>query len=110
MQVTNKTDYYDEIAENTPLTDEELAQFRPLREVMPPDFVEMVLAHQTEQAALGKVPYPTGYKPRGKQIAPTKQSITIRLSAEVIDAFKATGKGWQTRINDALLAHVRTSM
>ncbi len=26
----------------------------------------------------------------------------IRLDAEVLNAFKATGKGWQTRMNDAL--------
>ena len=26
----------------------------------------------------------------------------IRLDAEILDAFKATGKGWQTRMNDAL--------
>lgn len=26
----------------------------------------------------------------------------IRLDADVLDAFKSTGKGWQTRINDAL--------
>ena len=26
----------------------------------------------------------------------------IRLDADVIDTFKATGKGWQTRMNAAL--------
>ena len=26
----------------------------------------------------------------------------IRLDAEILEAFKATGKGWQTRMNDAL--------
>lgn len=26
----------------------------------------------------------------------------IRLDADILDAFKATGKGWQTRMNDAL--------
>lgn len=31
-----------------------------------------------------------------------KQSTTIRLDADVLQAFKASGKGWQTRINDAL--------
>ncbi len=31
-----------------------------------------------------------------------KQSTTIRLDADVLAAFKASGKGWQTRINDAL--------
>jgi uncharacterized protein (DUF4415 family) len=32
----------------------------------------------------------------------TKERITIRLSPDVLTAFKATGKGWQTRI-DAVL-------
>lgn len=96
---------YDDIAENTPLTDEELAQFRPLREVMPADFVEMVLSHQAEQAKLGKV-----RPPRGKQIAPTKEAINIRLSAEVLAAFRATGKGWQSRINEVLLKHIQATM
>lgn len=31
-----------------------------------------------------------------------KQSTTIRLDADVINAFKAAGPGWQTRMNDAL--------
>jgi len=41
-------------------------------------------------------------KPRGTQVLPTKISTTIRLSSEVIDSFKATGAGWQTRIDLAL--------
>ena len=32
----------------------------------------------------------------------TKVSTTIRLDPDVIEAFKATGAGWQTRINEAL--------
>lgn len=31
-----------------------------------------------------------------------KRSVTVRYDVEVIDAFKATGKGWQTRMNQAL--------
>jgi len=31
-----------------------------------------------------------------------KVSTTIRLSRDVIDHFRADGRGWQTRINDAL--------
>lgn len=45
---------------------------------------------------------------RGPQKAPTKQSTTIRLSPEVMAAFKATGAGWQTRIDDALKDWLRT--
>lgn len=32
----------------------------------------------------------------------TKVSTTIRLDPDVIEAFKAQGAGWQSRINDAL--------
>ncbi|HTJ91481.1 MAG TPA: BrnA antitoxin family protein [Pararobbsia sp.] len=31
-----------------------------------------------------------------------KVSLTVRYDADIIDAFKATGDGWQTRMNDAL--------
>lgn len=38
----------------------------------------------------------------------TKQALTVSYDAEVIDAFKATGTGWQTRMNDALKDWLRT--
>ncbi|MEY4496204.1 MAG: hypothetical protein RL744_1268 [Pseudomonadota bacterium] len=41
-------------------------------------------------------------KIRGAQVLPTKVSTTIRLSSNVIEAFKASGSGWQTRIDLAL--------
>jgi uncharacterized protein (DUF4415 family) len=31
-----------------------------------------------------------------------KISLTVRYDADVVEAFKATGDGWQTRMNDAL--------
>ncbi len=46
---------------------------------------------------------------RGSQIAPTKLQITLRLSADVVDRFRATGKGWQTRIDAALAEHLQRS-
>ena len=39
---------------------------------------------------------------RGVQKTPTKERITIRLSPEVVERFRATGAGWQTRIDSAL--------
>ena len=33
-----------------------------------------------------------------------KQPMTIRIDADVLAALKASGKGWQTRVNDALRA------
>ena len=39
---------------------------------------------------------------RGPQLAPTKLPVTVRYNPEVVAYFKATGVGWQTRMNDAL--------
>ena len=39
---------------------------------------------------------------RGPQRAPTKERITIRLSRDVVERFRATGDGWQTRVDAAL--------
>jgi len=39
---------------------------------------------------------------RGKQIAVTKKSVTVRFDVDVLEAFRASGKGWQTRMNNAL--------
>ncbi len=44
---------------------------------------------------------------RGPQKAPTKKLVSLRLSPEVIDHFKAGGPGWQTRIDSALLDSIR---
>lgn len=38
----------------------------------------------------------------------TKMPLTVRYDADVINAFRATGKGWQTRMNDALKDWLRT--
>ena len=45
---------------------------------------------------------------RGPQKAPTKVSTTIRLSPDVVAAFKATGAGWQTRMDAALKDWLKT--
>lgn len=37
----------------------------------------------------------------------TKEKVTIRLSREVVAEFRATGQGWQTRINNALREWLR---
>ena len=42
-------------------------------------------------------------KLRGRpKAAVTKERITIRLSPDVVQPFRATGDGWQTRIDAAL--------
>jgi uncharacterized protein (DUF4415 family) len=39
---------------------------------------------------------------RGPQKSPKKIATTIRLSPDVLETFKATGDGWQTRIDTSL--------
>lgn len=47
---------------------------------------------------------------RGRPVGTTKpdakKSITLRLDPDVIEAWRATGPGWQARMNDALRAAV----
>jgi uncharacterized protein (DUF4415 family) len=44
---------------------------------------------------------------RGRPLkAVNKRQLTLRLSPEVVDYFKATGPGWQTRLDEALKAYV----
>jgi uncharacterized protein (DUF4415 family) len=44
---------------------------------------------------------------RGLQKAPTKKLVSLRLSPEVIDHFKSSGPGWQTRIDSTLLESIK---
>lgn len=39
---------------------------------------------------------------RGAQTAPTKTPISLRVDADVLERYRATGPGWQGRMNDAL--------
>jgi uncharacterized protein (DUF4415 family) len=45
---------------------------------------------------------------RGPQKTPTKKLVSLRLSPEVIEHFKSTGRGWQTRIDGALKESIKT--
>ena len=46
---------------------------------------------------------------RGRPLAAvTKERITIRLSPEVVQAFRASGEGWQTRVDAALKDWLKT--
>jgi uncharacterized protein (DUF4415 family) len=45
---------------------------------------------------------------RGPQKTPTKERITIRLSPEVVQEFRDTGDGWQTRVDSALKDWLRS--
>jgi uncharacterized protein (DUF4415 family) len=65
------------------LTDDDFARMRPASEVIP----TIVEAYR---------------RTRGKQKAPVKEQITIRLDADVVAHFRNEGRGWQTRLNAAL--------
>ena len=65
------------------LTAKDMARFKPAAEVLPLSL----------RRKLGV---------RGTQKAPTKERITIRLSREVVERFRESGDGWQTRV-DAVL-------
>jgi len=39
---------------------------------------------------------------RGRPPGSTKRLVSLRLDREVLDAFRAGGPGWQSRINQAL--------
>lgn len=42
-------------------------------------------------------------RPGRPKLTHPKEQVTLRLSPEVLSHFKKTGKGWQTRIDEALL-------
>ncbi|MDX3908885.1 MAG: BrnA antitoxin family protein [Sphingobium sp.] len=39
---------------------------------------------------------------RGAQKAPIKELVSIRLDADVVEALRASGTGWQGRVNSIL--------
>ena len=44
---------------------------------------------------------------RGPQQAPKKVPVSIRLSPEVVKAFRDSGAGWQARVDEILKAHIK---
>jgi uncharacterized protein (DUF4415 family) len=70
------------------LTVTDMRRFRPAFEVLPPELVEII-----KNRKIGE---------RGPQKAPIKQQVTLRLDQDVLNKFRATGAGWQSRINEAL--------
>ena len=70
------------------LADQDLKSMRPASEVLP----EIVDAFKRSRG-----------RPRKEN---PKVSTTLRLDPEVLDYFREEGKGWQTRINEALREYV----
>lgn len=71
-------------------SDEDFARARPVREVAP-ELIEMARKRGRPPAAKPKV------------------AIKIRLSDDVLARFRATGPGWQTRIDETLRKALETS-
>ena len=66
-------------------TDEQLAQAKPFSEAFP------ALADAMRKNVGGR-----------PKLENPKVAVSLRLDQEIVARFKATGPGWQTRMNDAL--------
>ncbi|WGE90037.1 BrnA antitoxin family protein [Actinobacillus arthritidis] len=87
-------DYIDD--ENPEWTDEDFKNALTF-EQMPPALQALVIESRERK--------------RGRPVAQTKKvSVTIRYSQSVIDAFKSTGKGWQSRMNQVLEDYVAKTL
>lgn len=64
----------------------------------PEDWDSAIVSHSAEELRIKLAER----RMRGKNKRPRKQQIAIRLSSEVVAYFRATGPGWQTRMNEAL--------
>ena len=77
-----------EVGDNPELTKADFAKARPFAEVFP-DLSASIR------------------KGRGPNKLPTKKLVSLRLSPEVIQHFKSTGSGWQSRIDETLRRAVK---
>ncbi|MDN5928291.1 MAG: BrnA antitoxin family protein [Hyphomicrobiales bacterium] len=74
-------------------TDADFSRARPMREMFP----EIVEAFEKKRGQ------------RGPQKAPIKERVGLRLDHEIVAHFRATGPGWQGRINEVLAKHVKSA-
>lgn len=81
-------------ADNPEWTEEDFQRARPASEVLP-QLIGQKAADQLLKRKPGQ---------RGPQKAPTKVPVTLRISRPVVEAYKATGPGWQTRMGQVLAA------
>ncbi len=78
--------------DNPEWTEEDFRRARPLLDVLPKEAVEAIKRYRGQ---------------RGPQKSPTKKLVSLRVDREVVEAYRATGPGWQTRANDALRAYAK---
>jgi uncharacterized protein (DUF4415 family) len=74
--------------DNPEWSDKDFARARPAKEILPPRLYEAAVKRNRGQ--------------RGPQKGPVKQAVTLRVDPDILAWYKATGPGWQTRMNDAL--------
>jgi uncharacterized protein (DUF4415 family) len=77
------------------------------------DVLESIAQAKRGEAARTHTPADiAAYKARGRPVGSTKedtkQAVTVRYSPDVLAAFRATGAGWQARMNDALKDWLQT--
>ncbi|HAO20590.1 MAG: hypothetical protein BWK80_24845 [Desulfobacteraceae bacterium IS3] len=89
------------MADRLPLTDEE----GEIRELTEEDFRQAVPFLAIPESLRIKL---SALKVRGQQKAAAKTRITVRLSQEVIDGFRAMGNRWQTRMDEVLKEWIKT--
>lgn len=82
------------MANRKPLTDDE-GEVRELTEEDFRHFVPFSELPEAERRMLSS-------RKRGPQKAPVKELISIRLSQDVVNGLRATGTGWQSRVDGAL--------
>lgn len=63
--------------------------------------------HTPESIAAANAAKNKGGRPKGSVKANAKVPTNIRFDPDVIEALKATGTGWQTRVNDLLRADIQ---
>lgn len=67
-----------------------------------PDWTDADFARAGDANSLSEAEQAAFPRTRGAQKAPTKVPVYIRLDQDVVAAFKAGGKGWQSHINRML--------
>jgi uncharacterized protein (DUF4415 family) len=60
-------------------------------------------APELTDAQLNSAVLEIGGRPVGRpRLEQPKRAVNLRLDADIVDAFRAGGAGWQTRMNEAL--------
>jgi uncharacterized protein (DUF4415 family) len=78
---------------------------KPNPELMDDENPEWTEEMFKQSVRLDALPASLQAKLRGRpKAAVTKEAVKVRLDADVLAALRASGHGWQTRINDTLRA------